>query len=152
MSIYRTKVTYLKKPDYLKLKTYEDQSLDKDHEFNMVFGTKKAARISKSKTNDAIDISSDLLNNISTSCMCWIGILLFQFIILLFYFIADLMKSSTAASEFSVYLPVGCNRYSNKIDNIYPVSTLLLENEIDSMTDFAKEIITMMPIEDDNEL
>jgi len=62
------------------------------------------------------------------------------------------MQSSTAASEFLVYLPTGCNRFSSKIENIYPVSTLLLENEIDLMTDFAKEVITMMPIADDNEL
>jgi len=64
-------VTYLKKPDYFKLKTYEGLSLlDKNQEFNMVFGTRKSSRISKSITNDMIDISSDVLNNISTSCMC----------------------------------------------------------------------------------
>lgn len=67
------------------------------------------------------------------------------------FLIADVMQSSTALNEFSMYLPVGSNRFSTKIESVYPISTLLLEYEINLMTDFAKEVITMMPIEDNNE-
>lgn len=68
--MYGTKVTYLKKPDYFKMKTFEDESLgDKSQELSLVFGTKKATRISKSKTNNAIDVPTDVFNNISFSCM-----------------------------------------------------------------------------------
>lgn len=64
-------MTYLKKPDYYKLKTYDDPSLSTTNfDFNTVFRTKKAARIAKSKINDEVNISSDVLNNISVSCMC----------------------------------------------------------------------------------
>jgi len=54
-------------------------------------------------------------------------------------------------NEFLVYLPLGCNRFSNKLETVYPVTTLLLENEIDLMTDFAKEVISMLPISSENE-
>jgi len=75
-----------------------------------------------------------------------------QYIILLFFFIADVLQSSfSQASEYLVYLPPGCNRYSNKLETVYPVSTLLLEHEIDLMTDYAKEVISMLPISSDNE-
>jgi len=64
-------VTYLKKPDYFKMKTFEDQTLtDKNLEFNSVFGTKKSSRVSKSRVNNAVDVSPDVFENISCSCMC----------------------------------------------------------------------------------
>jgi len=64
-------VTYLKKPDYFKMKTFEDQTLsDKNQEFNSVFGTKKSSRISRSRVNNAVDVPTDVFNNISCSCMC----------------------------------------------------------------------------------
>lgn len=133
VSVYSTKVTYLKKPDYFKMKTFEDQTLtDKNEEFDSVFGTKKSARISKSKVNDVVDVSTDVLNNISFS--------------------SDVLESSfSKISEFLIYLPQGCNRFSNKLELVYPVSTLLLENEINLMTDYAKEVISMLPISCDNE-
>lgn len=67
------------------------------------------------------------------------------------FYIADVLQVSSQSHAFSIYLPVGCNRLSDKIEDVYPISTLLFENEIDSMTDFAKEIITMLPIADYNE-
>lgn len=64
-------MTYLKKPDYFKMKTFEDQTLtDKNLEFNSVFGTKKSSRVSKSRVNNAVDVSTDVFENISCSCMC----------------------------------------------------------------------------------
>lgn len=131
--VYGTKVTYLKKPDYFKMKTFEDQSLiDKNQELSSVFGTKKASRISKSRVNNAVGVSANVFDNISLS--------------------SDVMQSSfSQTNEFLVYLPLGCNRFSNKLETVYPVSTLLLENEVDLMTDYAKEVISMLPISSDNE-
>jgi len=64
-----------------------------------------------------------------------------------FYFIADTLTSpGSQISECLLYLPLGCNRFSNKIDNIYPVSTILTDNEINLMTDYAKEVLSMVPI------
>ncbi|CAI6357730.1 unnamed protein product [Macrosiphum euphorbiae] len=133
VSVYGAKVTYLKKPDYFKMKTFEDQSLtNKNEEFNLVFGTKKSSRISKSRVNNVVTVPADVFNNISCS--------------------SDALQSSfSQTSEYLVYLPPGCNRYSNKLETVYPVSTLLLENEIDLMTDYAKEVISMLPISSDNE-
>lgn len=62
-----------------------------------------------------------------------------------------LESSFSKPNAFSIYLPVGCNRFSNKLDLVYPVSTLLNEREIDLMTDYAKEILSMLPIKSDNE-
>jgi hypothetical protein len=60
---------YLKKPDYFKTKTFEDDSLtDKNHEFNKVFGTRKSIRMSKSRINDTVDSKTDVFDNISSSC------------------------------------------------------------------------------------
>ncbi|KAE9543874.1 hypothetical protein AGLY_001852 [Aphis glycines] len=131
--VYGTKVTYLKKPDYFKMKTFKDQSLtDKNQELSAVFGTKKASRISKSRVNNAVNVSENVFDNISFS--------------------SDVMQPSfSQTSEFLVYLPLGCNRFSNKLETVYPVSTLLLENEVDLMTDYAKEVISMLPISSDNE-
>lgn len=61
----------------------------------------------------------------------------------------DTLHSSS--SEFLFYLPPGCNRYSNKLDIVYPISTLLPEDEIDSMTDYANEVLSMLPVSVDNE-
>uniref|UniRef100_A0A2S2NL98 Uncharacterized protein n=1 Tax=Schizaphis graminum TaxID=13262 RepID=A0A2S2NL98_SCHGA len=131
--VYGTKVTYFKKPDYFKMKTFEDQTLaDKNQEFNLVFGTKKSSRISKSRVNNSVDVPTDVFENISFSSEA-------------------LQPSFSQTNEFLVYLPLGCNRFSNKLDTIYPVSTLLLENEIDLMTEYAKEVISMLPITSDNE-
>lgn len=72
--------------------------------------------------------------------------------LIIFSFIADVLESSfSKTSEFLIYLPQGCNRFSNKLETVYPVSTLLLENEIDLMTDYAKEVISMLPISSDNQ-
>lgn len=72
--------------------------------------------------------------------------------LIIFSFIADVLQSSfSQASEYLVYLPLGCNRYSNKLETVYPVSTLLLESEIDLMTDYAKEVMSMLPISPENE-
>lgn len=60
-------------------------------------------------------------------------------------------SSFSRLNEFAIYLPVGCNRFSNKLDMIYPVSTLLQEREINMMTGYAKEVISMLPIKSDNE-
>jgi len=46
---------------------------------------------------------------------------------------------------------MGANRFSNKLETIYPLSSLLLENEIDLMTDHSKEILNMLPLSNDNE-
>jgi len=62
-----------------------------------------------------------------------------------------LQSSFSKINEFIIYLPHGCNRLSNKLETVYPVSTLLLENEIDLMTDYAKEVISMLPISSENE-
>jgi len=62
-----------------------------------------------------------------------------------------MQSSFSQTNEFLVYLPLGCNRFSNKLETVYPVSTLLLENEVDLMTDYAKEVISMLPISSDNE-
>jgi len=52
------------------MKTFEDQSLtDKNQELNVVFGTKKALRISKSRVNNAVGVSTNVFDNISFSCM-----------------------------------------------------------------------------------
>lgn len=59
-------MTYLKKPDYFKLKTFEGQSLNKDHEFNLVFGTKKSLRISNSRNLDSVNTSQEIFENISS--------------------------------------------------------------------------------------
>lgn len=65
---------------------------------------------------------------------------------------ASMLDSSySQTSELLMYLPLGCNRFSNKIENVYPISTLLYEHEIDQMTDYAKEIISMIPLCNDNE-
>lgn len=62
-------MTYLKKPDYFKMKTFEDESLtDKNHEFNIVFRTKKSSNVSKSKSNVAVATSIDVFDNISCNC------------------------------------------------------------------------------------
>lgn len=61
------------------------------------------------------------------------------------------MQSFSQNSEFLLYLPQGCNRFSDKIETVYPVSTLLHENEVDLMTDYAKEVLSMLPIPADNE-
>jgi len=42
---------------------------DKNQEFNLVFGTKKSSRISKSKVNNTIEVPTDVFENISFSCM-----------------------------------------------------------------------------------
>lgn len=69
VSIFGAKVTYFKKPDYLKPKTYEEKKvINKDSEFNKVFGTKKSLRYFNSKNNEIINTSTNILNNIST-CM-----------------------------------------------------------------------------------
>jgi hypothetical protein len=62
-----------------------------------------------------------------------------------------LESSFSKPNPFSIYLPDGSNRFSNKLDLVYPVSTLLNESEIDLMTDYAKQIISMLPIKSDNE-
>jgi len=50
------------------MKTYEDPAVQQNQEFNEIFGTKKLTRISKSKANDdAINVSTDIFTNISTS-------------------------------------------------------------------------------------
>ncbi|XP_015375610.1 PREDICTED: uncharacterized protein LOC107170101 isoform X2 [Diuraphis noxia] len=133
VSVYGANVTYLKKPDYFKMKTFEDQTLtDKSLEFNSVFGTKKSSRVSRSKVDNVVDVSTDVFENISCS--------------------SDVLQSSfSKMSEFLIYLPLGCNRLSSKLETVYPVSTLLLENEIDLMTDYAKEVISMLPISSENE-
>lgn len=59
--------------------------------------------------------------------------------------------SNSQLNEFSLYLPLGCNRFATKIECVYPISTLLCDNEIDMMTDYAKEVISMLPIKNDNE-
>lgn len=73
--------------------------------------------------------------------------------IILWYFIsASILDSSVSqTNELLMYLPLGCGRFSNKIENVYPLSTLLYEHEIDSMTEYATEIISMLPIASDNE-
>lgn len=75
--------------------------------------------------------------------------MLIQYMILLFYFIAEAISFSQSTNEFLIYLPQGCNRFSNEIDTIYPVSTLLHPNEIDLMSDFAHEIINTAPLSSD---
>lgn len=60
-------------------------------------------------------------------------------------------SSYSQINELLMYLPLGCGRFSNKIENVYPLSTLLHEHEIDSMTDYASEIISMIPLSSDNE-
>lgn len=70
ISIYGSRVTYLKKPDYFKMKTLEGQSLlHKEEEFASVFGTKKLSRISKSRKDESIVSSTDIFENISASCV-----------------------------------------------------------------------------------
>lgn len=60
---------YFKKPDYFKMKTFEDDSLtDKNYEFNKVFGTRKSSRMLKSRNNDTIDSKSNVFDNITSSC------------------------------------------------------------------------------------
>lgn len=154
VSIYGTKVTYLKKPDDLKMKTYNDQSvIDKNLEFNMVFGTKKAVRLTKSRTNDTFNASTDIFENITPSCM-YIELIInvnSHYMILLFYFIAETLQSlcSQSTNDFLIYLPHGCNRFSDQIETIYPISTLLHTNEIDLMSDFAHEVINAVPFTSD---
>lgn len=77
--------------------------------------------------------------------------MLTRYIILLFYFIAESLQSSFSQStnEFLIYLPQGCDRFSDKIETIYPVSTLLHTNEIDLMSDFAHEVINAIPLSSD---
>lgn len=68
------------------------------------------------------------------------------------FYTANMSQSLISASnEFAKYLPMGCNRFSNNIETIYPISSLLLDNEIDLMTDFSKEILQMLPLSSDNE-
>jgi len=68
------------------------------------------------------------------------------------FYTADIAQSLiSSSSEFGKYLPMGCNRFSNNTENIYPISSLLLDNEIDLMTDFSKEILNMLPLSNDNE-
>lgn len=69
VTIYGTKTVFLKRPDYLKIKTFENQSQNKNEEFNTVFGTKKSIRISKSKIHNEVSVSSNIFSNISTNCM-----------------------------------------------------------------------------------
>lgn len=60
---------FLKKPDYFKMKTFEDNSLtDKNHEFNKVFGTRKSTRMSKSRLNDTVDSTTNVFDIISSTC------------------------------------------------------------------------------------
>lgn len=74
VSIYGSRVTYLKKPDYFKMKTLEGQTLlDKEDEFVTVFGTKKSSRISKSRKDESIISSTDVIENITASCVYIIG-------------------------------------------------------------------------------
>lgn len=71
---------------------------------------------------------------------------------MLLCFIASLLQSSFSQSnEFALYLPSGCNRFSDKVENVYPMSALLFDNEIDLMADYANEVISMLPIPSDNE-
>lgn len=70
VSIYGSRVTYLKKPDYFKMKTLEGQTLlEKEDEFASVFGTKKSSRISKSRKEESIVSSTDVIENITASCV-----------------------------------------------------------------------------------
>lgn len=62
-----------------------------------------------------------------------------------------MLKLNLESNEFSKYLPLGYNRLSNEIENIYPLSSLLMTNDIDLMTDYAKELLNMLPLSDKNE-
>lgn len=78
--------------------------------------------------------------------------MIIQCIILLYFISASMLDSSySQTSELLMYLPLGCCRFSNKIENIYPLSTLLQEHEIGSMTDYAADIISILPLSSDNE-
>lgn len=66
VTIIGTKVTYLKKPDYFKLKTFEGQSKINNQTFNLAFGTKKSQRISNSIDNDVVNHSINIFENISS--------------------------------------------------------------------------------------
>lgn len=59
--------------------------------------------------------------------------------------------TSSQTNELLRYLPIGCNRFETKIENVYPLSTLLFDHEIDGMTDYAKEVISMLPLSNENE-
>jgi len=132
VSIYGMKTTFFKKPDYLKRGTIESQSVNKNDEFNLVFGTKKSSRAYKSRINNEINVTTEIFKNISSN--------------------AEMLTSMNSESnEFSKYLPLGYNRSSNEIENIYPVSSLLMANEIDLMTDYSKELLNMLPLPNDIE-
>lgn len=157
VSIYGTKVTYFKKPDYFKLKTFEQSNLsltDKEHAFNVVFGTKKISRLSKSKNKEVVVAKETIFNNISSSMYrikYWLSMFIQYITIVPSYVLANSSQNSfSLTSEFLLYLPLGCNRFSNKVELIYPISSLLTESEIDSMTDIAKEVVSMLPVPEDN--
>lgn len=59
-------------------------------------------------------------------------------------------KPLSHVDEFTQYLPQGCDRFSNKMETVYPTSILLNDDEIYSMTDYANEVISMLPIPSDN--
>ncbi|VVC36554.1 Hypothetical protein CINCED_3A022368 [Cinara cedri] len=133
VSIFGAKVTYFKKPDYFKLKTFEENNLskDKDQEFNVTFGTKRSSRMSKAKSKEAVTATETIFDNISS--------------------FESLDNSYSPSTEFLLYLPLGCNRFTNKLENAYPISTLLHEEEISSMKNYAQEVLSMIPVSVDNE-
>lgn len=52
------------------MKTLEGQTLlEKEDEFATVFGTKKSSRISKSRKDESIVSSTDVIENITASCV-----------------------------------------------------------------------------------
>lgn len=133
VSIYGTRTVFFKKPDCYKTKNREIPNLAVNNDdFNQIFGTAKAIRMSKSRMSNQEIVSTNILDNISVN--------------------PNMSQSLISASnEFAKYLPMGCDRFSNNIQTIYPVSTLLFDYEIDLMTDFAKEILNMLPLSNDNE-
>ncbi|XP_050431076.1 uncharacterized protein LOC126844056 [Adelges cooleyi] len=136
VSIYGVKTVFLKKPDYYKIQTYTQGDLaNHAEEFNSTFRTKKVSRIIKARGNDAIETSTEIFGIIKPMTND----------------ISQLSSSTTQIDEFNSYLPLGCNRFATNIEDVYPVSTLLSENEIDLMTDYANEVITMIPVPEDNE-
>lgn len=156
VSIYGSKVTYFKKPDYFKMKTFEQNNLliDKDHQFNVIFGTKKLSRVSKARNKEDAVAKETVFNNISSSMYrikYWLSMFIQYITIVPSYVLANTtQKTFSLTSEFLLYLPLGCNRFSNKLELVYPISTLLMESEIDSMTDYAREVISMLPVPEDN--
>lgn len=70
-------MTYFKKPDYFKLKTFEQSNLssnyDKERQFNAVFGSKRSKRMSNARNKDNVVTTETVFKNIS-SCMYIINI------------------------------------------------------------------------------